>query len=357
MIHILVASVLGFLLSVVGTRHAVNLLHRQRIGEFVPEGIEGHPGHMQGTPTMGGTVVVVAAVIGWMFTHFQPSISNGGQLTLSIRPFGAGGWLAALAVVGMALVGFLDEWLKYKRERSLGLSKAAKFGGQLAVAAIFGYLASGAGAVTEISFLRPLGIDLGVFFFVWVFLLMVGTSTGVRLSDGIDGLTGGSSVLVVGAYVVIAFWQFRYSDAFLADAIYEALSPLELATIAAAMFGAILGFLWWNAPPAKIIMGEAGSLGIGGLLAALALLTNTQLLLPVVGVVFLAEAVSLLVQAAVYRFTGTRVLKMSPLHFHFVRSGWSEPTVVVRFWILTFIGVAIALGLFYSDFLQQVGLL
>ena len=357
MIALLVAAALGLLLSLFGTPYAIKVLRRRQIGQFIQEDIQGQHAHKQGTPTMGGVVFVGAAVIGWLLAHLRVWTATDG-FTFEWTEPGAGGWLAVLALVGMALVGFLDDWVKYTRQRSLGLSKTTKFVGQLAIAAVFAYLATGAGIVTEISFVRPLGIDLGVFFVVWVLLMLTGAANGVNLADGMDGLAGGASALVVGAYTIIAFWQFRNSEGFRGEeAIYQALSPLELAMIAAAMFGALLGFLWWNAPPAKIFMGDVGSQGIGGLLAALALMTNTQLLLALVGAIFVAETLSVIVQVASFKLTGKRVLRMSPLHFHFDLGGWPETTVVIRFWILTGIGVALGLGLFYADFLQSEGFL
>ena len=357
MIALLIAAALGLLMSIFGTPYAIRLLRRREIGQFIQEDIQGQHAHKQGTPTMGGIVFVGAAVIGWFLAHFQFWTPSTG-FTFATREFGPGGWLAVIALVGMALVGFLDDWVKYSRQRSLGLSKATKFGGQLGIAALFAYLATDAGIVTEISFVRPLGIDLGVFFVVWVLLMLTGAANGVNLADGMDGLAGGSSALVVGAYTIIAFWQFRNSEGFRgAEAIYEAVSPLELAMISAAMFGALLGFLWWNAPPAKIFMGDVGSQGIGGLLAALALLTNTHLLLALIGAIFVAETLSVIIQVASFKLTGRRVLRMSPLHFHFDLGGWPETTVVIRFWILTGIGVALGLGLFYADFLRFEGIL
>jgi phospho-N-acetylmuramoyl-pentapeptide-transferase len=356
-IALLVAAALGLLLSLFGTPYAIKVLRRRQIGQFIQEDIQGQHAHKQGTPTMGGVVFVGAAVIGWLLAHLRVWTATDG-FTFEWTEPGAGGWLAVLALVGMALVGFLDDWVKYTRQRSLGLSKTTKFVGQLAIAAVFAYLATGAGIVTEISFVRPLGIDLGVFFVVWVLLMLTGAANGVNLADGMDGLAGGASALVVGAYTIIAFWQFRNSEGFRGEeAIYQALSPLELAMIAAAMFGALLGFLWWNAPPAKIFMGDVGSQGIGGLLAALALMTNTQLLLALVGAIFVAETLSVILQVASFKLTGKRVLRMSPLHFHFDLGGWPETTVVIRFWILTGIGVALGLGLFYADFLQSEGFL
>lgn len=357
MIPLLVAAALGLVLSIFGTPYAIKVLRRRQIGQFIQEDIQGQHSHKQGTPTMGGVVFVLAAVIGWLLAHVQIWSAETG-FTFTVRPFGVGGWLAVLALVGMAFVGFLDDWVKYNRKRSLGLSKAAKFGGQIAVAALFAYWATEAGIVTELSFVRPLGIDLGVFFVVWVLIMLTGAANGVNLADGMDGLAGGASALVIGAYTIIAFWQWRNGEAWRPDdPFYFALSPLELAMISAAMFGALLGFLWWNAPPAKIFMGDVGSQGIGGLLAALALLTNTHLLLVLLGAIFVAETLSVIAQVASFKLTGKRVLRMSPLHFHFDLGGWPETTVVIRFWILTGIGVALGIGFFYGDFLRLEGIL
>ncbi len=356
MIALLIAAALGLLLSIFGMPYAIRFLRRREIGQFIQEDIQGQHGHKQGTPTMGGVVFVSAAVIGWLLAHVQLWTPATG-LTVTFRPFGVGGWLAVLALVGMAVVGLFDDWIKYSRMRSLGLSKTAKFGAQISIAALFAFFATQAGIITEISFVRPLGDawDLGPFFVVWVLLMLTGAANGVNLADGMDGLAGGASALVVGAYTIIAFWQFRNSP--LEGGIYEALSPLELATISAAMFGALLGFLWWNAPPAKIFMGDVGSQGIGGLLAALALLSNTQLLLALVGAIFVAETLSVILQVASFRMTGRRIFRIAPIHFHFDMGGWPETTVVIRFWILTGVGVALGLGLFYADFLRIEGIL
>lgn len=349
MIPLLIGATVGLIVSIFGTPIAMRFFRRREIGQFIQEDLKGHA-HKQGTPTMGGVVFVSAAIIGWLVSHVR-IIDPGEGISFELRPFGAGGWLAVLALAGMAAVGFLDDWVKYSNQRSLGLSKAAKFGGQLTIAAVFAWGATQAGIVTEISFVRPLGIDLGAFFVVWVLLMLTGAANGVNLSDGMDGLAAGSSALVVASYTVIAFWQFRNPD------FYQAVNPLELAVISAAMFGAILGFLWWNAPPAKIFMGDVGSQGIGGLLAALALLTNTQLLLVLLGAIYVAETLSVIIQVASFRLTGKRVFRIAPIHFHFDLGGWPETTVVVRFWILTGIGVALGLGFFYGDFLLLEGIL
>ena len=349
MIALLIAGAVGLFVSIFGTPYAIRFLRRREIGQFIQEDIKGHA-HKQGTPTMGGVVFVLAAIVGWLLSHVR-IWSPGTGFSLEMRPFSAGGLLVVFALVGMALVGFADDWAKYKGKRSLGLSKAVKYGMQLAIAALFAWGASVAGVVTEISFVRPLGIDLGPFFVIWVLLMLTGTANGVNLADGMDGLAAGSSALVVASYTVIAFWQFRNPD------FYSGVDPLELAIISAAMFGAILGFLWWNAPPAKVFMGDVGSQGIGGLLAAVALLTNTHLLLAVLGAIYVAEVLSVILQVASFRLTGKRIFRMSPLHFHFDLRGWPETTVVIRFWILTGIGVALGLGFVYGDFLRLEGIL
>ena len=271
MISLLIAAGVGLLVSIFGTPYAIRYFRRREIGQFIQEEIAGMHGHKQGTPTMGGVVFVTAAIIGYFVSHIRVVQSSGG-LAFEFQPLSEGGLLAVFALSGMAVVGLLDDWTKYSNKRSLGLSKSAKFGGQLAIAALFAWGASMAGVVTEISFVRPLGIDLGPFFVIWVLIMLTGAANGVNLADGMDGLAGGSSALVVASYTVIAFWQFRNQPPFRVPGVYEAVDPLELAIISAAMFGAILGFLWWNAPPAKIIMGDVGSQAIGGLLAALALL-------------------------------------------------------------------------------------
>jgi len=347
-IRLLAGAAVGMLASILLTPYAIRFLRKREIGQFIQEDIKGHA-HKQGTPTMGGAVFVVAAVVGWLLAHVQMWTPAAG-FGLDLKPISPGGRLAVLALGGMALVGFADDWVKYSRKRSLGLSKSAKLIGQLVIAALFAWGANEAGIVTELSFARPLGIDLGVFFVVWVLLMLTGAANGVNLADGMDGLAAGSAALVFASYTVIAFWQFRKPD------IYQGIDPLELATISAAMSGALLGFLWWNAPPAKVFMGDVGSQGVGGLLAALALLTNTHLLLALLGGIYVAETLSVLVQVVSFRATGRRVFRMSPLHFHFDLGGWPETTVVVRFWILTGVGVALGLGYFYLDFLWRGGI-
>lgn len=352
MISLLVAAAVALVVSLFGTPWVIKIMERRRIGQFIQEEVASHA-HKQGIPTMGGIVFVTGTVIGYFVSHIRVT----PQFEVQFQGLRLGGLLCVLALVGMGAVGFLDDWTKYTQKRSLGLSKSAKFAGQLAIAILFAWGASEAGVVTHVSFVRPLGLDLGVFFVVWVLLLMTGFANAVNLADGMDGLAAGSSSLVVASYTVIAFWQFRNQPPFRDPGVYQAVDPLEIAVISAAMFGALLGFLWWNAHPARIIMGDVGSQAIGGLLAAIAILTNTQLLLFVIGAIFVAETASVILQVASFKLTGKRIFRMSPLHYHFDLRGWAEPTIVIRFWILTGVGVALGLGFFYGDFLRLEGLL
>lgn len=352
MISLLIAATVGLFLSLLVMPAAIGVLRYRSIGQFIQEEVKGHH-HKQGTPTMGGVVFVVAAVLAFLVSHLRVwSATRGFQL--DIQPVGAGGLLALLALVGMSAIGLIDDFVKYTRRRSLGLSVRGKFAGQLVIAGLFAWGASAAGVSTELSFVRPLGIDLGIFFVVWVLFLLTGAANGANLADGMDGLAAGAGALMFGAYTIIAFWKFRYGGV---GGTYLATDPLELASLSAAMLGALLGFLWWNAPPAKIIMGDVGSNGIGGLLAAMALLTNTHLLLAIIASLFVAETVSVMVQTVSYRLTGNRVFRMAPFHHHFELKGWPETTVVIRFWILAGVGVALGLGLFYADFLSVEGIL
>jgi phospho-N-acetylmuramoyl-pentapeptide-transferase len=266
-------------------------------------------------------------------------------------------------MVLLGTVGAVDDYLKIRNQRSLGLTKTAKFAGQALAAIVLGVGAwYWADAFRGISFIRPLGgteLHL-ILFLIWVFLLVSATSNGVNLTDGMDGLASGSTVLVVSAYVVIGFWQFRHLCGAPADTpgcyrFPAGESPQDLAIVAAAMMGATAGFLWWNAPPARIFMGDTGSLALGGTLAALALFTNTQLLLAVLGGLYVVETLSVILQVASFRLFQRRVFKMAPIHLHFELSEWPEFTVIVRFWILAGLAVAFGLGLFYAEFLAAGG--
>jgi phospho-N-acetylmuramoyl-pentapeptide-transferase len=200
---------------------------------------------------------------------------------------------------------------------------------------------------TQLSFTRfdQPGLELGsTLWAIWAVLLIIGSANAVNLTDGLDGLAAGAGTFCFGAYTVIAFWQFRYPET------YDVAHALDLAVVAAAMAGGCLGFLWWNAAPARIFMGDTGSLAIGTGLATLALTTNTHLLLPVVAGLFVAETVSVILQVGSFRLLGgRRVFSMAPVHHHFELRGWPETTVIIRFWIMSGLCTAVGLGIFYAD--------
>jgi phospho-N-acetylmuramoyl-pentapeptide-transferase len=267
------------------------------------------------------------------------------------------------------VVGFLDDFLKVRRRNSDGLSAKGKLLGQLIVGVGFGWAAlyvpstNGQTVASEhISFIRDISwLNVGkvgaVIVFVFVIMSM---SNGVNLTDGLDGLATGASILVLAAYSLIGFWEYRHwcgdTDYALHNAYcYQVRDPLEIAMIAAAAAAACVGFLWWNTNPARIFMGDTGALGLGGLIGGLAVATRTTLLSIIIGGLFVIVTMSVVIQIISFKTTGKRVFRMSPLQHHFELAGWSEVNIVVRFWIVAGICVAIGLGLFYSDFLAVMG--
>jgi phospho-N-acetylmuramoyl-pentapeptide-transferase len=337
---LLVAAASALVVALVATPLLIRWLRSRGIGQQIRE--DGPEGHFTkaGTPTMGGLAIMFAGLCGYLSAHVRTVFTQRGLL-------------AMLTVGGAALVGFADDWIKVRRRRSLGLNKRAKAAGQLAIAMGFAV-----GCVywlrvdTHLSFTRfnSLHIDLSrVGWVVWAVLVMLAATNAVNLTDGLDGLAAGSSTFAFSAFTVIGFYQLRHF------AIYHNPASLDEAVIAAGMLGACAGFLWWNAAPARIFMGDTGALGIGAALAALALLENVDLLLPIIGGLFVVETLSVIVQVFAFRVLHRRVFRMAPIHHHFELVGWPETTVIVRFWILAGLCTAVALGLFYADFLARGG--
>lgn len=356
MIAILLAGGLALLLSLLGTPLVIRFFRQRGYGQYIrDDGPQTHQSK-RGTPTMGGTAIILAALIAYLVASLTvgPGLSSGGLLAIG-------------AFVGMGAVGFLDDFLKLRRNRNLGLSSTAKFLGQALVAVLFALGAQYvADTSTQLSVIGQTGIDLGPFFVVWVFLVLAAASNAVNLTDGLDGLAAGTSVLVFAAYTFIAYWIFRGGEATRdlgGRALgYEGVYSLEawlhadaVAVAAAAAAGAALGFLWWNAPPAQIFMGDTGSLAIGGMLAALAVLTETEILLIVLAGLYVLETLSVIIQVGVFKLTRRRAFRMAPLHHHFELGGWQETTVIVRFWIIAGLFVLTGVGLFYADYLARTG--
>ncbi len=338
MIPLLLAGGVSLFSSLIGTRYLITWLTAHEVGQPIQE--DGPEGHVTkaGTPTMGGVAIVGAAALGYAAAH----VRSGLLFTYT-------GLIVMATILAAGLVGALDDWIKVSRERNLGLSSRAKMFGLLAVAVGFAVAVLALTDVdTTISFTRfdSPGIDLSnPIWGIWAVLLIAGTTNAVNLTDGLDGLAAGSSIFAFMAFVFMAFWAFRHPE------VYDVEHALDLAVIAASMLGGVTGFLWWNANPARIFMGDTGSLAIGAALAALALTTNTQLLLPVVGSLFVLETMSVILQVGRFKLTGKRVFRMAPIHHHFELGGWPETTVIIRFWILAGLGTALALGIFYADFI------
>jgi phospho-N-acetylmuramoyl-pentapeptide-transferase len=347
---IIVTGGVSLLIALFGTPLAIRIFRRQGYGQLIR--VEGPKAHetKRGTPTMGGAVIVIASVVGYLVGHLVTQV-----------PMSATGGLILLLMVGLGLVGFVDDFIKIYRQTSLGLRSGAKLAGQAVVGAIFavevlqhpdGYDLTPADA--HLSFLRDFGPTIGVLpFVIWVVILIAGTSNAVNLTDGLDGLATGATIAVLAAYMLIGIWQERNDcTTFLAPQCYSVRDPLDVAVVAAAVLGACFGFLWFNAPKAEIFMGDTGSLALGGVVAGLAICSKTQLLLLILGGLFVLITASVIIQVTSFKLTGRRVFKMTPLHHHFELLGWPETTIVVRFWMVSGLCVALGLALFYAEWLQ-----
>jgi len=338
---LLVAGGVALVVALLGTPLVINELRLRGIGQQVRE--DGPAGHFSkaGTPTMGGLAIVGAAVAGYGVAHVSATFTTRALVGM-------------LTVCALAFVGFVDDWLKVTRQRSLGLNKRAKIAGQVVVATGFAVAAVVWLKVdTYLSFTRynSFGLQLGdVGWVILAVVVIVATTNAVNLTDGLDGLASGSSAFTFVAFTVIGFVQLKHFS------MYRNPDSLDEAVMAAAMLGACAGFLWWNAAPALIFMGDTGSLGIGAAIAVLALLENVDLLLPIIGGLYVLEALSVIIQVASFRLFGRRVFRMAPVHHHFELLGWPETTVIVRFWILAGVFTALGLGVFYADFLAHGGL-
>ncbi len=364
---VFVAAFVAFLISLFGTPIAIKYFTRLKADQPIrTDGPQGHLGK-KGTPTMGGVVFIFATLIAYTGGHIALTTLPEQQL----RP--SGPTATAVVLLGLfvftGLLGFLDDYLKVAKRNSDGLNKRGKLIGQALIGAIFGAIAlyvpaekTGDAVVTtvaspklswvhDIDWLNITKVG-AVVFFVFVVMSM---SNAVNLTDGLDGLATGTSILVIGSYMAIAFWQYRHWCAdpeYTAKYCYDVRDPLEMALIAGAAVGALVGFLWWNTSPARIFMGDTGSMALGSLIAGLAVATKTVLLLPLMGLLFFIIVVTWIMQIGSYRTTGKRIFRMVPLQHHFELAGWSEVNIVVRFWIIAGLGMAASLGLFAADFLR-----
>lgn len=347
---IVTAGVLTLLMVLVGTRFFIKFLSNHEYGQFVRD--DGPTTHKtkRGTPTMGGIVIIFSVVMAYAISHLAfwtpPSVS--GVLLLAL-------------LVAAGMLGFVDDWTKISHQRSLGLTGRGKLIGQALIGGVFGFLALqfpdsyGTRPASQfISFTRDISwlklpIVLAIIFMI---ILITASSNAVNLTDGLDGLASGSLTMVFGAYTLIAIWQRNQwcgSGVGADPQCYISRDPWDLAIISAALAAGCFAFLWWNAKPAKIFLGDSGSLALGAAVGGLAILTRTELLLILLGLLFVVEAASVIIQVSYFKASkGKRVFKMTPLHHHFELLDWEEVTVVIRFWIICGISVSLALAIFYT---------
>ena len=348
---ILIAGAFALLFSLFGSPLLIRILAKRGLGQVIRD--DGPTSHhtKRGTPTMGGIVIIVAAVFAYAIAH----LFSGRPPTIS-----------ALLVIGLVLclglVGFLDDFLKISRKQSLGLTGKQKLIAQAIIASLFGYLGiqfadlDGLTPISQnLSTVRETSLVLGpILVIVWVAIMVMATSNGVNLTDGLDGLASGASVMTFLAFVLIGVWEFGQSCALNASTnCFAVRDPLDLAVLAAAFAASCTGFLWWNASPAKIFMGDTGSLALGGALAGLAATLRVELLLIPLGGLFVIITLSVIIQTLYFKISGgKRVFKMAPLQHHFELLGWGEVTIVIRFWIIAGLSVALGLGLFYAQWVS-----
>ena len=350
--QILIAGAFALIFSIFGTRVLIAALARKGYGQIIRE--DGPSSHhiKHGTPTMGGIIFILAAILGYLFAH----LVTGNAVTVSAL-------LVIGLVVALGFIGFLDDWLKVSRQNSRGLPGRYKLLGQAIAAGIFGYLGlqfadkDSLSPISEyLSGVRETAIYLGpALVVIFIIVMVMSASNGVNLTDGLDGLATGASIMTFLAFVLIGVWEFGQSCGLNATAgCYAVRDPLDLAVLAAAFAGGCTGFLWWNTPPAKIFMGDTGSLALGGAIAGLAATLRVELLLIPLGGLFVIITMSVLIQTAYFKISGgKRVFKMAPLHHHFELIGWAQITVVIRFWIIAGLCVAMGLGLFYAQWVAK----
>jgi phospho-N-acetylmuramoyl-pentapeptide-transferase len=338
MLSLMESGGVAFLVALFLTPFWIRFLLARSLVQTIREDGPTHQ-HKAGTPTMGGAIIVLAALLGYAMGHIGTSVV-----------FTRSGILATLAIVASGVLGFVDDYLGIRNLRNLGLNKRGKLIGQVVIAAVFALLAiTWVHTSTQLSFTRFSLPGWQLTSVGWFFLgafIIIATSNAVNLTDGLDGLAAGSATFTFGVLAIIGYWQFRHFE------IYRLHASLDLGLVAVALVGACLGFLWWNAAPARIFMGDTGSLAVGTGLGALCLLMNLDLLLPIIGGLFVAVTASVIIQVVAFRGFGRRVFRIAPIQHHFEQLGWPETTVTIRFWIMAGLLAMLGLGIFYGDFLK-----
>jgi phospho-N-acetylmuramoyl-pentapeptide-transferase len=364
-IALVIGVAVSLFVALIGTPFFIKLLKRKHFGQFIrKDGPESHY-VKRGTPTMGGVMIIVATLSGWIVASFVMFISVG-------RLPHASSVLVLGLMVSLGALGFLDDYAKVSNQRSLGLSPVAKIVGQGAIGIIFAALSllfPNSGGLTpaslNIQIFKNFNINLALFgtvfgvvlFIIWVNFLVTAWSNAVNLADGLDGLASGMSLVSFASYTLLCLWMSSQNCALGKNPnhCYVVRDPWDLALVAALIAAACVGFLWWNTSPAQIFMGDTGSLALGGAFAGISILSGTEILAVLIGGVFVLEVLSDIIQIGSYKLRKKRVFKMAPIHHHFEFLGWSEVTIVTRFWILQGALAVIAISLFYGDWVIGFG--
>lgn len=363
MIALIIGILVSLLVTIAGTPMLIHLVHRLHYGQYIRQ--DGPKSHLvkRGTPTMGGVAIVLAIVLGWGASALYRYVRSGAVPSLSAM-------LVLFAMLSMGLLGFIDDFAKVRKKQNLGLSVHAKFIGQFIFATIYAVLAliiptkSGfPSAQAGMSFIeKPFfdfrfagGVVAAIIFVIWVNFLMTAWTNAVNLTDGLDGLASGSSMIAFAGYAIIAFWESYHIKGGTHEGFSYAVSdPLDLTIIACCAAVACFGFLWYNSNPATIFMGDTGSLALGMALGCLSVFTKTEFVVLIIGGLFVAEALSVMIQVFYYKKTHKRIFLMAPLHHHFEKKGWSETKVVVRFWIVSGVLAALGFAWYFAESLMAV---
>ncbi len=365
MIALIIGILVSLVVTIVGTPLLIRLVHKLHYGQYIRQ--DGPQSHQvkRGTPTLGGVVINLAIVCGWLASAIYRHIVSGEAFSLSAM-------LVLFAMLSMGVLGFIDDFAKVRKKQNEGLSVAGKFIGQFIFATLYAVLAliiptrsgfpsaqAGMSFIEEpfFSFEFAGRIVATILFVIWVNFLMTAWTNAVNLTDGLDGLATGSSMIAFAGYGVIAFWEsYHLKGAGHEGFAYAVSDPLDLTIIALCAAVACFGFLWYNSNPATIFMGDTGSLALGGLFAAMSIATHTEFLAIIVGGLYVIEALSDVIQVGYFKLTHKRVFKMAPIHHHFELLGWTEGKVVVRFWMVELIFVLVGLVVFYGDWVARSGL-
>ncbi len=334
MTRVLIAALVALVISVVAGPRFIEFLRQNEFGQHIREEGPEHHSIKQGTPTMGGLLILLSASVAFL------AVSHYRLQALTVL----------FVTLGCGAIGFLDDYIKLTHRRSLGLNGRWKMIGLAAITVVVAFVARHLHLSTDIYVpLVDTWIPLSYAWYPFLFLIIAGAANGSNLADGIDGLAAGTGIIALFTYVAMNTVSFIRSST---NPAHRNLTKLDLAIIGAALLGGAIGFLWYNAFPAEVFMGDTGSMAFGGALAAFAIMTKTEILLILIGGIYVIMALSVMIQVFTFKYLGRRVFLMAPIHHHFEMKAWSETKIMVRFWVLAGILCAAAFALYYRYFFQ-----